>query len=188
MKKNSEISSKYIFQSGKEQFLSMSIASVVVLFLGGTIEIYKIYFQYLYILMIITILILAYIMTYPSFFKYLYYRWLVFTYNKTTTFSVDIEQKLFVYKHDEEEISFTSADVEKWSVGAHETWNTTFIRIIRIKLKNGKKVEISSGIGDVEEFLQEHREQLGLPKSVYRYGDDFTSLQSYMRRNKLIRI
>jgi len=174
--------SKYIFRSGNELFLNISICPIVVLFLGAFIEIYVKYFQYVYVLLPITILLIAFITTYPSYFKHLYYRWLVFRYNRTTIFSVDMEQKLFTYKHNEEETTFSSKDVEKWSMGEYRTWNTTFVGIVRIKLKNGKVIEISSGIGDVKGFLQEHWKQLDLPKGTYRYGDDFKSLQYYVKR------
>ena len=184
--KNNEINSTYIFRSGKEPFLSIAILPFVVLVLGAVVELYIEtyirYFQYVYVLLIITILFIAYIMTYPSYFKYLYYRWIVFRYNRTTTFSIDMEQKLLTYKHDEEVITFASDDVEKWSWGYYKRMNTTFVEIVRIRLKNGKIIEISSGIGDVEKFLQENWQQLGIPKGTYRYGDDYKSLQSYMKR------
>ena len=98
-----------------------------------------------------------------------------------------MEQRLFSYKHGEDEITFVSEDIEKWSYGDYRTWNTTFVGIVRIKLKDGKKIEISSGIGDVDKFLWENEERLGLPKRIYRYGDNFKSLESYIKKNKMIR-
>jgi len=180
--KSNEINSKYIFDRGEELFLNIDILPFVVLVFGVVIEMYIKYFQYIYILLIITTLLVAYIMAYPSYFKHLYYRWLVFRYNKVTSFLIDTEQKMFIYKHGDEEIVFASEDVEKWSYGEFSTWNTTFVTIVRITLKNGKKIEISSGIGDVHKFLQENWELLGIPKGTYRYGDDFKSLQSYIKR------
>ena len=184
--KNNDINSTYIFRSGKELFLNISIFPFVVLLLGAIaemyIEIYTRYFQYVYVLLIITVFLIAYIMTYPSYFKHLYYRWKVFKYNRTTTFSIDLEQKIFTYKHGEDEITFASKDVEKWSMGNIGTWNTTFVGIVRIKLKDGKKIEISSGIGDVNGFLQKNWERLGIPEGTYRYGDNFKSLQAYIKR------
>ena len=179
---NNRNDSKYIFRYGNELFLNMSMFPFVILLLGVVIEIYIKYFQYIYILLIITVLLGAYIITYPSYLKHLYYRWLVFRHNKVTTFSIDTEQKLFIYKHGEEETVFASKDVEKWSFGAYGTWNTTFVEIVRIKLKDGKKIEISSGIGDVNGFLQKNWKRLGLPNGTYRYGDDIKSLQSYIKR------
>ena len=134
------------------------------------------------VLLIATMLLVAILATYPSGSKHLYYRWLVFKYNRRTIFSIDTEQKSFTYKHGEEEITFVSENVEKWSWGFYGFANTTFVGIVRFKLRDGKKIEISSGIGDVNGFLQENWKRLGLPKGTYRYGDNFKSLQAYIKR------
>lgn len=174
------------FRSGLESFFSMTILFYLIwtgLMLAciGKYT-YSHYQQYFYVLLIFIIFLFAILMAYPSSYKYIYYRWIVFKYNRTTIFSVDMERKSFTYMHDDEEISFAADDVEKWSWGCYVRMNTIFIKIVRIRLKNGKKIEISSGIGDVDKFLQENWEQLGIPKGTYRYGDDFKSLQSYIKR------
>ncbi len=174
------------FRKGQESFFTLDIFLYVtwIGFMCACIGkyIFSHYYQYLYILFILAILLFALLMAYPSGCKYLYYRWLIFKYNNSTELVIDIDNKIFNYKHDNNEIAFLSEDVEKWSYGAFRTWNTTFVTIVRITLKNGKKIEISSGTGNVHKYLQENWELLGIPKGTYRYGDDFKSLQSYIKR------
>ena len=173
------------FKTGCEPFLSLSIIHHMVwplIIIAGIYKyVYIYYYQYIIILLITTLFLIILLFYLPSGCKLLYYRWLVFRYNKETTFSIEQERKTFLYKHGDIEILFTSDDVAKWNWGYFRRMNTTFVKIVRIRLKNGKKIEISSGIGDVEKFLQENWEQLGIPKGTYRYGDDFKSLQSYIK-------
>lgn len=171
----------YTFNSQKESFLNFSIVLwQIILPLAVIVDVYKNNMQYFYILLIFSVLLIALLTTFPSSYKHLYYRWIIFQYNKNTTLIVDVEQKHFTYQHNDKIISFVSDDIEKWSWHNFEAWNVNFVKIVRIKLKNGEKINISSGIGDVEEFLQENQEQLSLPKGKYRYGDDFNSLRAYI--------
>ncbi len=174
----------YTFCRREESFLNPAILVEIGLPVAIIVNIYIVYFQYLYVLLICTIFLGAYVMTYPSNCKYLYYRWLVFNYNKNTTLSIDMAQKTFTYKHEEDLITFTSSDVERWSWCEYRKWNTTYVKVVRFKLKSKKTINISSGIGDIDVFLQENWKALGLPKGIYRYDDDFDSLSAYIAKIK----
>ena len=173
------------FRGSSESFLSFDILYYItwtgLMYACICKYVYSHYYQYLYILLICTIFFFAILMAYPSGYKYIYYRWLVFKYNKTTEFVIDIENKKFSYKHDKKEITFYSSDIEKWSYGIYGRFRIFMVIVVRIKLKNGTKVNLSSCIGTIKDFLQENEELLGIPRGTYRYSDNYRSLKYYIK-------
>ena len=131
---------------------------------------------------ILLLLLAALLICFPPGYKYLYYKWLLFKYDKTTSLSIDFENRLFIYSHDNKVISFTSSDIERWS------WNEygpflflcKFIQIIELRLKDGTIITLSNGIDNhIIGFFMENREVLSLPYGEQAYGYD---LQSYIEK------
>jgi len=126
----------------------------------------------------IAILVMAALLLFfPPGYKYLYYRWLMFKYNKSTTLSIDLKNRIFIYKPNDKVISFKFEEVKKWG------WQDdgpflflcTFIEIIRIELFDGKIITISSGLEtrDLMNYLFDNRQVMGLPYGVQYYEIDF---------------
>lgn len=95
----------------------------------------------------------------------LYHRWRLFKYNESTTLSISVAQREFIYKHDDNVVCFTSNDVEQWYWREY-TMRTgyPYVEIIDVQLRNGDRVIISSGIGNVLNFFRDKWKDLGLPK------------------------
>lgn len=110
------------------------------------------------------LLIAAFFLFYPPGYKSLYYRWLSFRFNKTTELSIDTEHLIFSYKHKEKLITFHSNDVEKWWTYEFGPFCTPFVEIVEIRLRNGEKVIISSGLKDAVSFICSNSNHLGLPE------------------------
>ena len=103
----------------------------------------------------------------------------MFKIEESTTLSINAEQRTFIYKHNDTVVNFTSNDIDKWY------WHTYHLdpvlcvlaEIVEIRLKNGKKVIVSNGIGSVWDFFRENWKELGMPE-----GKRSTrSLHSYMK-------
>lgn len=126
--------------------------------------------------------LIGFFVTIPTFVS-LYYRWWLFRYSESTTLTIDFGQRLFTYKHDDDVVFFSSNDVKEWYWRKKDStypYSTVVVEIIDIRLQNGEKIIISSGIGDVLDFLRTKREKLGLPKGK----ESFKSLRSYMKEIK----
>ena len=124
------------------------------------------------------LVIAAILLLFPPGYKYLYYRWLMFQYNKTTSLSIDTEKRTFTYIHDGNKISFTSGDIAKLgykTTGAYMFLCNEFIEIIDITLKDGQTLKISSGIGtdDLIRYINNNRVELCLPYLSWDYNIDF---------------
>ena len=108
----------------------------------------------------------------------LYYRWKFFKYNENSSFTVDIEEKIFMYRHGDKEVRFKSSDVEEWSWSVYGMLGyTEIVDIVDIKLKDKKRIIIPCGIGNVRYFLRENEEKLLLPKGERKSK----SLSSYIK-------
>lgn len=124
------------------------------------------------------LVIAAILLLFPPGYKYLYYRWLMFKYNKTTSLSIDTEKRTFTYIHDGNKISFTSGDIAKLgykTAGAYMFLCNEFIEIIDITLKDGKTLKISSGIGttDLINYIKDNRVELSVPYLSENRNIDF---------------
>ena len=109
----------------------------------------------------------------------LYQRWLLFKIEGSTTLSINVEQKTFIYKHKNIVLAFNSNDIEKWYWHAYhfDPVNCVLAEIVEIRLKNGNKVIISNGIGSVLDFFRENWKELGLPEGKH----SGRLLSSYMK-------
>ncbi len=114
--------------------------------------------------------------------KHLYYRWLMFQFDKESVFFVDTEHKMFTYKYKEHDtiekmVTFTPSDIEKW-------WKfdagrmSDFAGTIEFRLKDGRKIVISCGLEKAIDFIYLHSEELGLPEE-YLAGGQSARYQSY---------
>lgn len=96
---------------------------------------------------------------------YLKYRKQIFQLEENTTLTIDTLQKEFSYTHENRNITFKSEDVDKWYWREYDCYiHTTFVEIVEIRLKNGKKIIISNGIGNVRWFFCDNWKELELPK------------------------
>ena len=126
---------------------------------GGVIIIVSFVHQQMFGLFIAAIFLF-----YPPGYRALYYRWLSLKFNKTTELAIDTEHYIFSYKHKEKLITFQSSDVEKWWTYEFGPFPTPFVEILEIRLKNGEKVIISSGLKDAVSFICSNSNHLGLPE------------------------
>ncbi len=88
----------------------------------------------------------------------LYYRWWLFKYNDSTTLEINLKQRLFTYKHDDDIVSFSSDDIKEWYWRVDDStypYSCVVVEIVDVRLQNGEKVIISSGIGDVLDLFCE---------------------------------
>lgn len=119
------------------------------------------------------------LLLFPTGYKYLYYRWLMFKHNKSAEFIVDTENGHFVYKRLDEVITFKFSDVDKWFCKEYGPFLflCTYVEIIEIRLKNGKKVTISSGVNtkSLIYHLTSNYKQWGLPPQQEGYRYDLLS-------------
>ena len=142
-------------------------------------------FIYLYIIyhpLILLLLAICWIL-YPPRYKYLYYRWILFGYNRSTTLSIDTDRSIFRYQRENEIVTFESQDVQRWCWMKYGTYFNTLVEVIEFELKNGRKVIISSGIGqgdsaDLSDFFLFYRKELGLPDGEHNFKFD---LHSYIK-------
>lgn len=101
---------------------------------------------------------------------YVFVRLQMFKYNKQTSLSIDITNKVFVYKRQETSITFKSSDIRKWVYYDFGPASTNFVEIIELYLNDGRKISIYSGIGNVNFFLRKNKKELGLPIESRSYG------------------
>ena len=175
----------YIFTSKNESFLDIAIVIYLIVISSPCfIAIYR------YIhpvsnrphILLLVILLAAMSLPIGYSFKHLYYRWLMFQFDKESTFSIDTEHKMFTYKYKEhhtieKEVTFTAEDIEKWwkfDAG----YMSVFIETLEFRLKDGKKVVVSSGLEKAIDFIYLHSKELGLPEE-YLEGDQHERAQSF---------
>ena len=123
---------------------------------------------------VLLLIIVAVLLFFPPGYKYLYYRWVMFKYNKNTILSIDTENGLITYQRRAKLIAFKACDVEKWSwneYGPFLFW-CKFVEIIEVTLKNGDKFIISSGIETRKliDYLLSSNQTLGLPQGTQTHG------------------
>lgn len=168
---------KKTYNQEDTSFFTFHIISYFVLTWGTAIMItYGAFLEHNIYIRILYLLIVAYFLFHPL--KRIYYRWVMFMYNKDTEFAIDSENGVFTYKHGRQEISFTSKVVEKWIFQQYSPAGlTTFAEIIEFHLKDGEKITISSGVGkDLElyyELVYNHMD-LGLPEGEHESEYDIS--------------
>lgn len=127
---------------------------------GGFIYVYFLHQQ------IIALLFAAFWLFYPPSYRYLYYRWLLFKYNKNVTFSINLSQGVYVYQRGNQIISFYSKDIEHWWRYECGPIAHTFVEIIEIRLKTGDKIILSNELGKVVHFIYDNN-NLDFPKESF---------------------
>lgn len=128
---------------------------------------------------IILLLLAAYWILYPSGYRFFYYRWKLFKYNEETTLSIDAEHHIFTSMHKDKVITFSSSDIEKWWRYECGPYMSTFVKIIELRLKDGKKVIIATGLDEAIDFIYDNCIELGMPEE-YRAADQYARYQSFM--------
>ena len=109
----------------------------------------------------------------------LYLRWRLFKIEESASLSINGEHKAFTYKHNDIVVDFNPNDIENWYWHIYhlDPVNCALAEIVEIRLKNGKKVIVSNGIGPVWDFFRENWKEFGMPE-----GKRSTrSLLSYMK-------
>ena len=103
----------------------------------------------------------------------------MFKYNEDTSLLIDTKLQTFTYKQRDKIFRFNASDVSSWSWRGYgpPPPNITYVEIIEIKLRNGEKVIISTGIGKVLDLFRENWRELGLPKGQISTN----SLRTYMK-------
>lgn len=109
-------------------------------------------------------------------------RWHLFKMEESTVLSINVEQKTFIYKHNDIAVNFNSNEIKlwQWQIYRFDPNNSILAEIVEIKLKNGQKIILSNGIGNVLDFLRDNWKELGLPEGKRSYS----SLRSYMKEIK----
>lgn len=167
----------YTFTSQNESFLDLAIIIYTPIILSPCfIAIYR------YIhpvssrphILLLLVLLAAWSLPIGYSFKHLYYRWLMFQFDKESILSINTEHKTITYKHKgrgtiEEAVTFTPDDIEKWwkfDAG----YMSMYVSAIEFRLKNGKRVVISSGLQKAIDFIYDNRNELGLPEEYVAEG------------------
>lgn len=135
---------------------------------------------------IILLFLAAYWLLDPPAYRYFYWRWKLFKYNEKTTLSIDTERNIFSYRHRETLITFNHNEVEQWWKYECGPYMSTFIKILKLKLRNGREVIFSSGFDEAIDFLYDHSKELGLPKeedSINTY-EKYKSFRKYIEEIK----
>ena len=156
------MNSSYYFSRTKTSFIDVQIIIHYALrwFTGGV-------FTYVFIIHpnVLFALGAAFFFLNPFEYEYLKYRKLIFRLEENTTLTIDTLQKEFSYTHENRNITFKSEDVDKWYWREYDFYmQATFVEIVEIRLKNGKKIIISNGIGNVRWFFCDNWKELELPK------------------------
>ena len=112
-------------------------------------------------------------------FSYLKERKRLFKYNENTSLLIDTKLQTFTYKQRDKIFRFNASDVSSWSWRGYgpPPPNSTDVEIIDIRMKNGEKIIISSGIGNVLDLFRENWKELGLPQGQISTN----SLRTYMK-------
>lgn len=112
----------------------------------------------------------------------LYQRWQLFKIEESTSLSIDVKQRTYIYKHNDIVIDFVSNDIEKWYWHIYhlDPVNTVLAEMVEIRLKSGKKIIVSNAIGPVLDFFRENWKELGIPKGT----KTSRSLRSYIKEIK----
>ena len=166
------------FSSKGAHFVYYQVILHFVLYLsfGGAIVVASVVHQQMFGLFIAAIFIF-----FPPGYISLYYRWLSFKFNSSTKLSIDTEHYIFSYKHKEKLITFHSNDVEKWWTYEYGPFCTPFVEIVEIRLKNGEKVIISSGLKDAVSFICYNSDNLGLPEQHHmKTHEKYKSFLAYI--------
>lgn len=100
----------------------------------------------------------------------LYFRKKFFTYDNLSSISINLEEKLFRFKHKDKIIEFKSNDIAEWWSYEYGTRFTSFVEITEIKLKNGEKIYAHGGLGDFYHFVRRNKEKLDMPEENISYS------------------
>lgn len=107
--------------------------------------------------------------------KHLYYRWLMFQFDKNSTLTIDTEDRTITYKYEEygttnKTVSFKVDDIDKWWK-FDSGYMTVFIEEpMEFRLKDGKKVVISCVFKKAVDFIYSYKKELGLPEEYLAEG------------------
>ena len=176
-----KIKNNYVFNSQGASFINFDVILHFATFWPGGIMCIYAYFVYH---QIVLLFISAFFLLHPSTLEYLYYRRILFKYNKTTKLVIDSQQRVFTYTHDDKVVSFCANEIERWHWNKYTSpYFTTFVEIIEFELKNREKLIISSGIGqgdsvDLSDFFSTYRKEIGLPEGEHNFKFD---LHSYIK-------
>lgn len=130
---------------------------------------------------VILLFLAAYWLLDPSGYKHFYYRWKLFKYNAETLLSIETERNIFAYQHKEHVITFCPSDIEKWWKYECGPYMSTFVKIIELRLRDGKKVIISSGLDSAIDFIYDHSKELGFPEeSPDSTHEKFLAFKAYI--------
>jgi hypothetical protein len=99
--------------------------------------------------------------------------------------SINIETGTFTYKNRNNVFTFNSNDIEEWWYYTYGTTLNTYIDITELTLKDGKRVFLSSGIGNVNYFMSRHKKDLNLPEQNFGYSLKY--LYRYMKEIGLLK-
>lgn len=111
---------------------------------------------------IVVLIIAGLIVIFPT--TLLYFRKKFFTYDNLSSISINLEEKLFRFKHKDKMIEFKSNDIAEWSSHEYGTRFISVVEITEITLKNGEKIFAHGGLGDLYHFLRRNKEKLDMPE------------------------
>jgi hypothetical protein len=172
---------EYIFSPQQTSYITLGIfKSVLLLWISGGLCI-DTYFSHPHIFAWI---FAAFLILFPI--PFLYCRWKLFEYNKYSSLSINLGSREFTYIHRDKVHTFDSADIEEWKCHMYGTTLTNYIQIITLRLKNGKEIFITSGIGDIEKlryFMYSNRTKLFLPEEETEYSLKY--LYEYIEKIKI---
>lgn len=104
----------------------------------------------------------AFLLLLPIF--YMYCRWLFFKYDSSTTLSINIISKTFVYQHKEDKLTFHSSDIISWKTQCFGFQYANLLEFTELTLKSGKTIFIHGGLGELNSFLRNQSEVLEMPE------------------------
>ncbi len=171
---------EYTFNSTNAVFWEWPILVNTIFFWGfGAFIIYEGYTNNPQNIPMFIIYILALFFIYEAAgIKYLYYRWLMFKNSRHTILVIDTILQTYTYTHNEETITFSPADIDKWWKYDCGPGLSKDVGVLEFRLKNEKKIVISSGLGNAVDFIYYHRKELGLPEE-YRADGQYARFQSF---------
>ena len=172
--------SNYVFSSSDTSFITSDIFRSMMTFgISAGLSI-RLYLQQPHSL---SLFLSIFLIIYPI--PFLYYRWRLFKYNENSLLSINIETGTFTYKNRNNVFTFNSNDIEEWWYYTYGTTLNTYIDITELTLKDGKRVFLSSGIGNVNYFMSSHKKDLNLPEQNFGYSLKY--LYRYMKEIGLLK-
>lgn len=140
------------------------VRTIIIWFLFGGLCVYT-YFSDTHVILLI---LASYLFLYPTIL--LFCRYICIKHNECIEFSIDMSQKAFACKYDNNILVFRSTDVKEWRSYKYGTRFASFVEIIEFRLNDGEKIYISSGIEEVETFLRINNKTLELPEENFGFG------------------